>query len=48
MNEKVITFDRLRENLRKHKRTPLREVINLSENERLSRTSSPAQARCWR
>ena len=38
MNEKVITFDRLRENLRKHKRTPLRDVINLSENERLSRT----------
>jgi preprotein translocase subunit SecF len=38
MNEKVITFDRLRENLRKHKRTPLREVINLSENDRLSRT----------
>ena len=38
MNEKVITFDRLRENLRKHKRAPLREVINLSENERLSRT----------
>ncbi len=38
MNEKVITFDRLRENLRKFKRTPLREVINLSENERLSRT----------
>ncbi|MEI9964809.1 MAG: protein translocase subunit SecF [Caulobacteraceae bacterium] len=38
MNEKVITFDRLRENLRKYKKTPLREVINLSENERLSRT----------
>jgi len=38
MNEKVITFDRLRENLRKFKKTPLREVINLSENERLSRT----------
>jgi len=38
MNEKVITFDRLRENLRKYKRTPLRDVINLSENERLSRT----------
>ncbi len=38
MNEKVITFDRLRENLRKYRRTPLREVINLSENERLSRT----------
>jgi preprotein translocase subunit SecF len=38
MNEKVISFDRLRENLRKFKTTPLRDVINLSENERLSRT----------
>ena len=38
MNEKVISFDRLRENLRKYKTTPLGEVINLSENERLSRT----------
>jgi preprotein translocase subunit SecF len=38
MNEKVITFDRLRENLRKYKTTPLADVINLSENERLSRT----------
>jgi preprotein translocase subunit SecF len=38
MNEKVISFDRLRENLRKYKKTPLRDVINLSENERLSRT----------
>jgi len=38
MNEKVITFDRLRENLRKYKTTPLGEVINKSENERLSRT----------
>jgi preprotein translocase subunit SecF len=38
MNEKVITFDRLRENLRKYKVAPLAEVINRSENERLSRT----------
>ncbi|WP_397393788.1 protein translocase subunit SecF [Phenylobacterium sp.] len=38
MNEKVITFDRLRENLRKYKTTPLAEIINRSENERLSRT----------
>ena len=38
MNEKVITFDRLRENLRKYKRISLAEIINLSENERLSRT----------
>lgn len=38
MNEKVITFDRLKENLRKYKTTPLRDIIDLSENERLSRT----------
>jgi preprotein translocase subunit SecF len=38
MNEKVISFDRLRENLRKYKKMPLRDIINLSENERLSRT----------
>jgi SecD/SecF fusion protein len=38
MNEKVITFDRLKENLHKYRRTPLREVIDLSENERWSRT----------
>ncbi|MEO6338471.1 MAG: protein translocase subunit SecF, partial [Caulobacteraceae bacterium] len=38
MNEKVITFDRLRENLRKFRKMPLRDVIDLSENERLSRT----------
>ena len=38
MNEKVISFDRLRENLRKYKKMPLADIINLSENERLSRT----------
>jgi preprotein translocase subunit SecF len=38
MNEKVIAFDRLRENLRKFKHMPLADIINLSENERLSRT----------
>ncbi|WGU42129.1 protein translocase subunit SecF [Phenylobacterium sp. NIBR 498073] len=38
MNEKVITFDRLRENLRKYKTAPLADIINKSENERLSRT----------
>ena len=38
MNEKVITFDRLKENLKKFRRTPLADVINLSENERWSRT----------
>lgn len=38
MNDTVVVFDRLRENLRKYKKTPLREVIDLSINETLSRT----------
>lgn len=38
MNDTVVVFDRLRENLRKYKRMPLREVIDLSINETLSRT----------
>lgn len=38
MNDTVVVFDRLRENLRKYKKTPLRDVIDLSINETLSRT----------
>ncbi|MBK6024316.1 protein translocase subunit SecF [Brevundimonas nasdae] len=38
MNDTVVVFDRLRENLRKYKVMPLREVIDLSINETLSRT----------
>jgi SecD/SecF fusion protein len=38
MNDTVVVFDRLRENLRKYKSLPLREVIDLSINETLSRT----------
>ena len=38
MNDTVVVFDRLRENLRRYRRTPLREVIELSINETLSRT----------
>jgi preprotein translocase subunit SecF len=38
MNDTVVVFDRLRENLRKYKTKPLREVIDLSINETLSRT----------
>jgi preprotein translocase SecF subunit len=38
MNDTVVVFDRLRENLRKFKRMPLREVIDLSINEMLTRT----------
>jgi len=38
INDTVVIFDRLRENLRKYKKRPLREVMNLSTNETLSRT----------
>ena len=38
MNDTVVVIDRLRENLRKYKKMPLAEVINLSINETLSRT----------
>ena len=38
VNDKVVVFDRLRENLAKFKTMPLREVMNLSVNETLSRT----------
>jgi preprotein translocase SecF subunit len=38
MNDTVVVFDRLRENLRKYKRMPLRELIDLSINETLTRT----------
>ena len=38
MNDTVVVFDRLRENLRKYKTLPLREVIDLTINEILTRT----------
>jgi preprotein translocase subunit SecF len=38
INDTVVVFDRLRENLRKYKTMPLRDVMNLSVNETLSRT----------
>lgn len=38
INDTVVVFDRLRENLQKYKTTPLRDVMNLSVNETLSRT----------
>lgn len=38
INDTVVVFDRLRENLIKYKAMPLREVMNLSVNETLSRT----------
>jgi preprotein translocase SecF subunit len=39
-NDKVVVYDRVRENLRKYKSMPLRQLIDLSINETLNRTLS--------
>jgi preprotein translocase subunit SecF len=38
LNDTVVVFDRVRENLRKYKKRDLKEVLNLSINETMSRT----------
>ena len=38
LNDTVVVFDRVRENLRKYKQMPLLDLMNLSLNETLSRT----------
>jgi preprotein translocase subunit SecF len=38
LNDTVVVFDRVRENLRKFKKVPLKDLLNLSINETLSRT----------
>ncbi|WP_372614302.1 protein translocase subunit SecF [Aquicoccus sp.] len=38
LNDTVVVFDRVRENLRKYKQMPFKEVLNISINETLSRT----------
>ncbi|CAD0185211.1 preprotein translocase subunit SecF [Ruegeria sp. THAF57] len=38
LNDTVVVFDRVRENLRKYKKKELKEVLNISINETLSRT----------
>ncbi len=38
LNDTVVVFDRVRENLRKYKKMPLKDILNLSINETLSRT----------
>ena len=37
-NDKVVVYDRVRENLRKYRSMPLRELIDMSINETLNRT----------
>ena len=38
LNDTVVVFDRVRENLRKYKKTSLKDLLNMSINETLSRT----------
>lgn len=38
INDTVVVFDRVRENLRKYKQMPLTDLLNLSTNDTLSRT----------
>ncbi len=38
LNDTVVVFDRVRENLRKFKTTPLKDVLNMSINQTLART----------
>ncbi|MEM8788658.1 MAG: protein translocase subunit SecF, partial [Pseudomonadota bacterium] len=38
LNDTVVVFDRVRENLRRYKKAPLKDVLNQSINETLSRT----------
>ncbi|MBI5063322.1 MAG: protein translocase subunit SecF, partial [Desulfatitalea sp.] len=38
LNDTIIVFDRIRENLRKYQKRPMGEIINRSVNETLSRT----------
>lgn len=39
VNDTVVVYDRIRENLRKHRRMPLVELLNVSINDTLSRTT---------
>lgn len=38
LNDTIVIFDRVRENLRKHPGKPLKDIVNLSVNETLGRT----------
>ncbi len=44
INDKVVVYDRVRENLRRYRRMPLRQLIDLSINETLGRTTSTSLA----
>jgi preprotein translocase subunit SecF len=46
INDTVVVFDRVRENLRKYKKTPLKDVMNLALNETLGRTLMTVTTTC--
>jgi preprotein translocase subunit SecF len=38
VNDQIVIFDRVRENMRSHRREPMRDIINMSVNQTLPRT----------
>jgi preprotein translocase subunit SecF len=38
VNDQIVIFDRVRENLRAHRREPMKDIINMSVNQTLPRT----------
>ena len=51
VNDTIVIFDRVRENLRSMRREPLEQVVNISVNQTLAAPSSPRaprSCRCWR
>ena len=47
VNDKVVVYDRMRENLRLYKKMPLRELIDLSINQTLARSLYTSGRRSW-
>ena len=47
VNDTVVIFDRIRENMRKNRRRPLIEVMNEAINETLSRTFMTSGLTCY-
>jgi len=47
-NDTIVIFDRVRENMRSHRRESLYDVINIALNQTLGRTVITAARRCCR
>lgn len=44
LNDKIVVYDRIRENMKKHRRMPMTELLDLSVNETLARTIATSLA----